>query len=356
MRRRTPLADLPTDEQANLHQEYTADYRAFECRGDHYTIGYEMGRATPMREVEHWRDRETDLRFAEACVKVVARYHPALLDEFHGYAAAQGRQWDEVLSHFSLNLPEGLLSGCTTIARRLPDGHLLIARNYDFLYTQKQRYLRRLAPVGYTATLGTQAGLIGSIYGGVNQFGLFVALHLIHANTAERVPPGVPYHLIPRILLETCQTAAEAVWLLQEMPHLFAFNYLVADPNEMAAVEAYPGLVRVRSPEDDHLVVTNYFAHQDMRPLQGHRKVTEQLERVHWIETRIAEDPVADAQQGWNWAQTVLRDHATPVCFHRPTQATLWALLADLTGRRVAYCRGAPCRNSFEDLSWPVNW
>jgi predicted choloylglycine hydrolase len=341
------------DASADLNQELTADYRTFDLSGDHYAIGYKMGQATPMRQVSTWRDRETELAFARACAEVVSRFHPPLLDEFWGYAAAQGRAREEVLPHFSLNLPEGTLSGCTTLVRRLSDGHVLIARNYDFLYSQKQRYLRRLSPVGYPTTLGAQAGLIGSCYDGVNSHGLFVALHLIRARAAENVPPGVPFYLIPRILLETCRTAREALSQLQEMPHLFPFNYLVADTGDVFAVEVYPGCVRVRRPVDDCLVVTNYYALPDMRPLHGRRNLTPQIERVRWIETRLAQDSVTDAATGWTWALHLLRDHSVPMCHHRPMQATLWSVVADLTARRIAYCLGAPCRNEFHEWNWP---
>jgi predicted choloylglycine hydrolase len=344
---------MTTGTEADLRQEREADYRTFELAGDHATIGHQMGLATTLRPVEHWRDPATEVAFARACAQVVGRFHPSLLDEFRGYAQAQGRPWEEVLPHFSLNLPEGTLSDCTTLARRLPDGHLLVARNYDFLYTQRQRYLRRLSPPGYPATLGTQAGLIGSCYDGVNSHGLFAALHLIQAHIAERVEPGVPFHLVPRILLETCRTAQEAVARLEEMPHLFPFNYLVADPHDVFAVEVYPGRVRVRRPAGDGLVVTNYYESPDMRPLQGRRDLTKQIERVRWIEARMAEDALHDATGGWAWAERLLRDHAVPVCHHRPNQATLWSLVADLTARRVAYCLGAPCRNEFREWAWP---
>lgn len=345
---------IMTDISPDLKQEREADYRTLHLSGDHYAIGYQMGRSTPMREVETWRDPETEMAFARACAEVVRQFHSPLLDEFRGYADAQGRRWEEMLPHLSMNLPEGTLSGCTTLARRLPDGHLLVARNYDFLHSQRQRYLRRLSPAGGPASLGTQAGLVGSCYDGVNSHGLFVALHLIRARTPERVPPGVPYHLIPRILLETCRTAREAIALLREMPHLFPFNYLVADAGEMAAVEVYPGQVRVRRPENDALVVTNYYALPALRPLHGRRNLTAQIERVRWIKERIAQDRVTGAADGWRWAQALLRDHSVPMCHHRPTQATLWATTADLTARRVAYCLGAPCRNAFQEMAWPA--
>ena len=344
-----------SERHADLEQELIADYRVMELEGDHYEIGYQMGAATPMREVESWRDRETELAFAQACADQVGSLHPALLDEYRGYAAAQGRSWEDVLSHFSLNLPEGRLSGCTTLMWRLPhSGHMLAGRNYDFLHNQRQRYLRRLSPPGYPASLGTQAGLIGSCYDGVNSQGLFVALHLIHAQTAEEVPPGVPYHLIPRIVLDRCRTAREAAALIVEVPHLFPFNYLVADADEMFSVEAYPGQVRVRMPVGDVLIVTNCYQSPEMRPLHGRRNLTGQIERVRWLEAQIAEAGPDDPDEAWTWTQQVLRDHSVPVCHHRPAQATLWALTANLAERRIAYCLGAPCRNRFEEHRWPV--
>jgi predicted choloylglycine hydrolase len=342
---------------ADLRQEQAADYRIFELAGDHYTIGYQMGLVTDLRPVETWRDREVELAFARACADVVGQFHPALLDEFRGYAAAQDRPWDEVLPHFSNNLPEGSLGGCTTVVQRLPDGHVLVARNHDFLYTRKERYLRRLSPIGYRSSLGTQSGFIGSCYDGVNGDGLFVALHTVRVRLAQAVPPGVPAFLIPRILLETCGSAREAVLLAQRIPHLFPFSYLIADVEEMAVVEAYPGQVQVRRPRPGQgaIVATNLFESPGMRALHGRRNLTGPVQRVRWLEERLAEDQVENARSGWTWAQRILRDHSVPICHHQPNQATFWSLVADLSARRIVYCLGAPCRNQFQEWEWPAD-
>jgi hypothetical protein len=82
------VAGADTDD---LHQELTADYRTLELAADRYHLGYQMGLATPMRIVQRWRARETELAFAQACAGLVGRFHPALLDEYRGYAVAQGR-------------------------------------------------------------------------------------------------------------------------------------------------------------------------------------------------------------------------------------------------------------------------
>ena len=41
-------------------------------------------------------------------------------------------------------------------------------------------------------------------YDGVNDAGLFVCLHVVLADEPNIARPGVPFHLIPRILLEAC--------------------------------------------------------------------------------------------------------------------------------------------------------
>jgi hypothetical protein len=141
---------------------------------------------------------------------------------------------------------------------------------------------------------------------------------------------------------------------MQRLSHLQAFNYLVADQDEMFAVEAYPGRVRVRQPAGDHLVVTNLYDHPDMRPLHGRRRLSDKMARVGWIEARICRDDSAGITDAWDWARRLLRDHSAPICRHEPHETTLWSVVADLTARRVAYSLGAPCRNSFREWRWPV--
>ncbi len=39
---------------------------------------------------------------------------------------------------------------------------------------------------------------------------------------------------------------------------------------------------------------------------------------------------------------------------HTGGHTTLWSLSADLTARRLAYARGAPCAAAFEPVAWPT--
>ncbi len=324
----------------------TPDYRRFDLSGDHYACGYAMGQATDFRALGEL----ADAGFAGACAEAVRRQHAPLLQEYQGYADAQGRAWEDVLTHFSLNYrPVAEAGGCSTLIWRADDGHVLAARNYDFTMDQRARHLIRSAPAGFQPVLGANASLIGGRYDGVNAAGVFVGLHLVRTDAPRHVAPGVPFHLIPRILLETCGTARQALERLLGMPVLHAFNYALADAHECFAVEAYAGALRVRS-GSDHLITTNHYQHPDMQRYHGQRQALNSRRRAARLEELWRER----AGDPFQWAQRALADHDGPMCNHDRHLATLWAMVADLTARRVAYCMGAPCEGPFVEMAWPA--
>ena len=324
------------------------DYRTFSLAGDHYACGFAMGQQTQLRAIPDWEGRPHDVAFARACSDVVGEQHALLLDEFRGYADGGRRPWEDVLPHFSLNHPAGVVGGCSTLIWRVDDGGVMVARNYDFTRNQVARHLIRSAPPEVESIVGTNASLIGGRYDGVNAAGLFVALHLVRANGPRQVGPGLPFHLVPRVLLETCTTARGALERLLSMPLLHAFNYALADDGEFFAVEVYPGTKCVRA-GDGALVTTNHYQHPDMVKYQGRRRSANSRRRAE----RLCELWRMRRGTPWQWAQTILADHVGPMCNHDRHLSTLWSLVADLSNRRIAYCMGAPCQEPYREMSWP---
>jgi hypothetical protein len=194
-------------------------------------------------------------------------------------------------------------------------------------------------------------GLLGGRHEGVNETGLFVALTRAMTKPPTKVRPGVIFHLVPRILLETCATAGEAVMLAQEMPHLMSYCYLVADPREMFVVEAHPEAVRVMEPENGYIAVTNHYLHPDLHSLMESPIQENSERRLESVVEALQRE--ASADDPWEITKAILRDHETPLCGHTDGLATLWSMVADLTDQRVAYSLGAPCRNDFEEIPWP---
>ena len=208
----------------------TPDYRTFDLHGSHYTIGRRLGELNPVFATPPWWPEPPDLDFARACESAIAAWHPPLLDEFAGYAEAQGQSYDELLrvlcrkslrTRLPANPPpnpqspisnlQSLISnlqpehgGCSSFAWRGPDSHIRVGRNYDFYSFQTIRQRIRLVPDTGYPTVAMRGSVPGGRYDGVNCSGLFVSLHVIMADQPDPVQPGIPFHLIPRILLETC--------------------------------------------------------------------------------------------------------------------------------------------------------
>jgi predicted choloylglycine hydrolase len=370
----------------DLEKEKQADYGIFTLTGNHYEIGRQwgwigtgresdlvtqkeavevaqllglsieqlaalnMGDEAPREEaVEEELLSPSQLAFARDCLQIVSNFHPPLMDEFEGWADALGKGMDSILSM----LLSGMKTGsprCSAFAWRTTEG-VIVGRNYDFFYWARTRHLLRTKPVAYYATVGMNDGLLGGRHDGVNEQGLFVALASVMTAEPKRVQPGVIFHLVPRILLETCAGAGEAAMLAREMPHLMSYNYLIADPQEMFVVEAYPGSVRVREAEGNHIAATNHFLHPELQDLMDSPIQENSEQRLSKMVSAL--EDAEEESDPRKVARHILTDHETPICGHTDGLATLWSMIADLADRRLAYSLGAPCRNQYRDIPWP---
>lgn len=333
----------------NFEEEKAADYRYLQLAGTHLEMGeqlaHEVGSLLPPPEGDAESLTPTQIAFAEECWDLISSFHPTILDEYEGWAEALNLEIEALLGMLLVGTAD---LGCSSFALRR-QGRTIVGRNYDFFYWARLRHLIAAQPEAYYATLGMNDGLLSGRHDGVNQHGLFVALHGVPTQAPESVEPGVAFHLIPRILLETCATAEEAVMVVQEMPHLSSFNYIIVDPHDMFVVEAYPEIVRVREAEDDHIACTNHFLHGDLSPLMESPIMENSERRLQVILSTLSKgkgDP-------WALAQEILTDHQAPICGHIDGLATFWSAIGDLTGRKVAYSLGAPCRNEYQEYPWP---
>jgi predicted choloylglycine hydrolase len=331
------------------------DTNTFDLSGTHYEIGYHIGQQSQLFTLPTWWPEPPPLSFAQSCAREIAAFHPTLLDELYGHADGQAQDYDHllrILCRYRLggrpaSVPEQ--GGCTSLAWRAPNGHWLVGRNYDFYPVQRIRQRIRLAPQGNLATVGMRGSVPCGRYDGVNHAGLFCSLHIVLAERSDTVPPGIPFHLIPRILLETCANVREAISLLFDMPHIHSFNYLIADANECAVVECHSERVRIVYPENGLLAVGNFYQHPDMQPLQRHRRQEYSRERVSYLQSRSWE-----REDAWESIQTALTDHTHHVCGHTGGHTTLWSAMADLTAHRIAYTTSAPCEQPHAEVVWPA--
>ncbi len=333
----------------DLEEEKAADYRYLQLAGTHLEMGqqlaHEISPLPPPPEGEAEPLTLSQTTFAEECWDLISTFHPTLLDEYEGWAEALDLEMDALLGMLIMGTAN---LGCSSFALRR-QGRTIVGRNYDFFYRARWRHLIAARPEAYYATLGMNNGLLSGRHDGVNQHSLFVALHGVPTKAPERVKPGVVFHLIPRILLETCATAEEAMMMAQEMPRLSSFNCIIVDPHDMFMVEAHPEIVRVREAGNDYIAATNHFLHHDLSHLTESPILENSKRRLQKILSALSKgnsDP-------WALAQEILTDHQTPICGHVDGLATFWSTIGDLTNQKVAYSLGAPCRNEYKEYPWP---
>lgn len=337
------------------------DYQSFDLAGPHYDLGRAQGARTERFGIPAWWPAPPPLAFARDCAWQIAEIHAPLLEELQGYADAQGLPFNDVLRGVcrqsmrvrsmpalrasTPTYPEG---GCSSFAVAGVDGHVRVGRNYDFHPVQQVRQRLRLRPAQGRPSLGMRGSVPGGRYDGVNDLGLFICLHVALSDEPAQPRPGLPFHLVPRLVLETCATTQQAVDLLTHARHLHPFNYLVADAaGELAVVEAHPEAVRVAQAGDDFVAATNHYRHPDLARYQHGRKLTHSQRRLAGLYAQRDE-----LRQGSD-ITPALCDHASGLCGHAGGHTTLWSLRADLTARTISYARGAPCETSFEPVAWP---
>ena len=332
------------------------DYQTFDLAGTHYELGQAQGARTEPFAVPAWWPEPPPLEFALDCARQIAEIHPPVLDELHGYADSQGLPFETVLRGVcrrSMRMriqavpayPEG---GCSSVAVVGDDGHVRVGRNYDFHPVQRVRQRLRLRPAQGRPSVGMRGSVPAGRYDGVNDAGLFICLHVALSDEPAEVRPGIPFHLLPRMVLETCATSRAAVDLLLRARHLHPFNYLIADAGgDLAVVEAHPEAAREVAAEPGFAAATNHYRHPDVARYQRGRKLTHSERRLEGLRARQA------ALRHPGGIQAELADHEAGVCGHSGGHTTLWSLTADLTARTIAYARGAPCETAFERVAWP---
>jgi hypothetical protein len=328
-----------------LHEQ-AADYRTLLLSGTPTQIGRSQAAflrpvPPPFRRAP-WED---DIPFLRGCIQLLAGLYSPLWEELAAFADALNLPTERGLFVRAGALPHG----CSAFAWVCEDGRVIAGRNYDFYDRMPTRHLLITTPQQGYAHVGMSGGLVGGRYDGINERGLFVALHKVMADRPNQIAPGMPFHLLPRLALETCATAEEAARLFVSLPHIASFNFTLADASGACfAVETYPGQPAQLRRGQGHIAVANHYETPQLAPLQGQRSLISSHARSAAMSQvpSLWEDP-------WDAAKDLLSSHRWGMCGHREFSATLWSGVFDLSARRVEYAFGPPCRVPYRPISVP---
>jgi predicted choloylglycine hydrolase len=327
-------------------------------QGSYYEVGLQLGASMTSLQLPEPADEA--LNFALECEALLAQIYPPLLQKVEGMieGSALSRRAFEAsfyASHFSPSM------GCTNLVVLPPlmaADALIVGVNYDWYYYSRQwREIRETRSQSALPSLEVTHHWAGSP-DGVNEAGLGVFLSVLPEE--KIIGPGLAWHLVTDILLDTCHDVAEACRFVTSVPHLGAFNYLITDASGRAVVaEALPGGVTLREPEDGFIVATNHLpgreapeqelseneSRRQRRSLERYARATETLGNL--------ERPATEAD-----IKDLLCDHETPICRgnHDPVEGddsfdnvfgTIWSLISRPVDRTLQVAWGHPCRSAY---------
>ncbi|MGY4706918.1 C45 family autoproteolytic acyltransferase/hydrolase [Candidatus Bipolaricaulota sp. J31] len=218
------------------------------------------------------RISKDQIDYALPQLRLVERFDPGLAEELHGLAEGLGIpfEWAAAVVLTSGMTKPSSGPGCTAFVICSNSDDIYLARNLDFPLRDGRAHLARFTqPPDALATFGGTEALLGYTEG-INERGVAIAMAMVPMEEYDwqtalpEKPPkeGLLFSIAIRIALETCESARSATEFLGSIPHLEAFNFLVADPSgDVFVVEAAPwgGEVRRGTP-GEKMIITNTFS------------------------------------------------------------------------------------------------
>jgi hypothetical protein len=278
---------------------------AFECAGDHHSMGAAQGRRC--REQLERLDRaivelmavplDSGLgRIAHGAGRVVVpalgglarrlmikdlkQHYPRQYDRMAGIARASriplnwlfvGPGVEVALNRVSYVRPAP--GACTAIAvtgGRARGGEPMIAKNFDYPDAARDTYCVRVsrpARRGLAGSIDVTAAPLAGSHEGINEHGLAVAYN--YGYFKGRAGARVPITNVVQEMLEECRTVDESLDRLRRRPRSGAAILMLADASgEVASVEVGPDAFAVRRAADhgDVLAHANHGVTPEMAP------------------------------------------------------------------------------------------
>lgn len=325
----------------------------FELRGTHYELGFKMGEMFRRTNRGIIESDEKGKFFALKVKNEVEDIIPELFHEIQGFADGGDYKFEDILT-FALTL--GNNPGCTVFAisgENTNNHNAIFARNYDGPEYFHKFDLYKTYPQGFYSHQGCTFGMIIGREDGINEKGLAIAVTGVFGKYTNK--PGVWDHIAVRAVLDRCKNVNEAVKLLEEIPHLYAKNFLVADKNnEIAIVEAAQQNVEISYPENGLGIITNHFTSENMKQFNDENKSMHRTHErynniIRWfeeekkpIETNNIVSILNNHEKG---VLSILKDESAEKTF-----LTVWSWYATIGERKFSIATGTPIEGKYTEI------
>ena len=258
----------------------TIQAHTIEIKGKSYDIGYAQGMAISaipaMKEIHTAGFKGFDSEEVKRAQSLFGRFCPGLNEELAGFADALKAAPEQIV-YFAMTFLRPNCSHMVIHPQMTENGHILLARNYEFSNEAEDFILARTSVDGKYTHIGTSVLNFGR-EDGFNEAGLAITMSScgfpVGAPEYMRRPAieGLQYWAVIRTLLENCRNIDEALDMVRDMPVAYNLNLIAADKSGSAIlIETLDGRLafhRLDPETERYLHATNHAVIPELAALE----------------------------------------------------------------------------------------
>jgi predicted choloylglycine hydrolase len=325
---------------------YEVEAKYLELEGTSYEIGHAIGSmlAGDNKKAAVTAGPALDAGEAALARELFERWCPGLNEEIQGAADAMGVS-AERMAFYAMTY---LRPACSQIAvppGMSADGHVLMARSYEFSPEYEDFTLARTSVKGKYAHLGSTVMSFGREEG-INERGLGVTMSScgfpvgMPENMRRPALRGLQFWAVIRTLLENCADVASALLFLRDMPIAYNINMLLADAEgHIALVEKLDGNTAVKNGDCAELMyAANHALLPEIKRCEN-MAMRNSLVRCETIRRHFAG---AEGIRMEDMKALLLKSYPEGLCCHDYTDffGTTKSMVMDLSAGRLDVCWG----------------
>lgn len=249
-----------------------------QFKGTNYEIGKKIGKKTgknpPLKQYMTSGLEEFNKHEAALAKTLFDRWCPGLNNEIAGYADALNVD-PAMVTFYGMTSLIPRCSQITIMPKRTANGHVMMARSYEFSPKFEDFSLIRTCVKGKYAHLGTSVMQLGRDEG-INECGLGVTMSScglpVGAAKEMRAPKirGLQFWAVIRSILENCSDVFETLKFIKDMPIAYNLNMIVADKSGNAVlVETMDGMKAIKkiapTTDQDYLCAANHVVLPELK-------------------------------------------------------------------------------------------
>lgn len=329
----------------------------YDLEGTHYEIGRQMAKILG-KEALHMAP---PVQFTEEeinnALSLYDKYCPGITDELKGFSEETGIPIGEnAFTWMTYLVPR--CSSMALLPKHTLNGHILLARNYEFGVEEEDFHVYRIAPKGKYTHIGGSLLEFGRSEG-MNECGLAISMSSCGfpvSNLPEMRASairGLNFYVVLRSLLENCSNVREAIEKIQEMPVGYNINLVMADKEQnIALVETMNGEMAVQRSSSTEkatfLSATNHIVIDSFKDRES-MAMRNSLVRYESIQNFIKNSGKISEEQIKTFLLAKYPEGMT-AWYYKDWFGTVKSVVMDVNEGRFSICWGGRVENGWEDF------